>query len=303
LNPELYILGSSSANPTRERNPTSQILKIGSEKIMIDCGEGAQMRLMQFGIRQTGIDYICISHLHGDHYFGLIGLISTMSLMGRKQMLHIIAPAPLKNIIDLQILHGIMHIHFEIKFHPTNPNVPEFILKTQSFELSSFPLKHRIHCTGFLIKEGKKERHLNMQAIDKHEVPVAFYKSIKTGKNYIAENGTEVLNKELTLDPTPIRSYAYCSDTIFDPTIVPYIKDVNLLYHETTYLHNLAQKAAERFHSTAKEAGIIAKMANVGKLLIGHFSSRYDNLQPLLEEARVEFTPTELAIEGLKIEI
>jgi ribonuclease Z len=303
LNPELYILGSSSATPTRERNPTSQILKIGSEKIMIDCGEGTQMRLMQFGIRQTGIDYICISHLHGDHYFGLIGLISTMSLMGRKQMLHIIGPAPLKNILDLQILHGGMHIHFEIKFHPTNPNVPEFILKTQSFELSSFPLKHRIHCTGFLIKEGKKERHLNMQAIEALKIPVAYYKSIKTGKNYSAENGTEILNTELTFDPTPIKSYAYCSDTIFDPTIVPFIKDVNLLYHETTYLHNLAQKAAERFHSTAKEAGIIAKMANVGKLLIGHFSSRYDNLQPFLEEAITEFTPTELAIEGSKIEL
>ncbi len=265
---------------------------------MIDCGEGTQMRLIQFGIRHTGIDYICISHLHGDHYFGLIGLISTMSLMGRKQMLHIIGPAPLKNIIDLQILHGGMHINFDIKFHPTNPNVSEFILKTQSFELSSFPLQHRIHCTGFLIKEGKKERHLIMEAIKQHNVPIAYYRSIKLGKNYVAENGTEIDNTILTTNPAPVKSYAYCSDTIFDPTIVPYIKDVTLLYHETTYLHNLAQKAAERYHSTAKEAGIIAKMANAGKLLIGHFSSRYDNLQPLLDEARMEFTSTELAAEG-----
>jgi ribonuclease Z len=300
LNPEIYILGSSSATPTRERHPSSQILKIGSEKIMIDCGEGTQSQLIKYGLRHTGIDYICISHLHGDHYFGLIGLISTMSLMGRKETLHIIGPPQLKHILDLQIMHGGMTLKFEIRFYPTNPARQEFILRNQSFELTSFPLKHRIHCTGFLVRESKKERHLNMEVMQALEIPVSYFKAIKKGENYTLPDGEEVPNERMTTDPEPCRSYAYCSDTIFDPEIVEYVQGVNILYHESTYMKNNEERASLYFHSTAEQAATIAKMAKAGHLLIGHFSSRYDHLAPLLEEAREVFPNTDLAEEGEK---
>lgn len=255
---------------------------------------------MQLGIRHTGLDYICISHLHGDHYFGLIGLLSSMSLMGRKQPLHLIGPPPLKKIIDLQLLHGGHPPDFDIVFHPTNPNSPEFVVKTPSFELSTFPLKHRIHCTGFLIKEGKKDRPLNMNAMEHHSIPVAYYRSIKTGNDYTDVKGTTIMNNELTFDPKPLKSYAYCSDTIFDLDIVEYIRESTLLYHEATYMEALIEKASDRYHSTAIQAATIAKHAGVHKLIIGHFSSRYDNLEPLLLEAKTVFEHTELALEGVK---
>jgi ribonuclease Z len=298
--PELSILGSSSATPTRDRNPSAQVLRIGSEKIMIDCGEGTQMRLIQLGIRHTGLDYICISHLHGDHYYGLIGLISSMNLMGRKQALHVIGPAPLKEIIDLQLSAGGKLPEFEIAFHPTNPEKPELVLKNNSFELNTFPLKHRIHCTGFLISESPRERSLNIDNIEKHQVPISSFKSIKSGHNFIKESGEEISYKDLSFDPRPSRSYAYCSDTIFDTEIAKHIKGCTVLYHEATYMEALADKARERYHSTAKQAALIAKMAGAGRLLIGHFSSRYDHLDPLLMEAKTVFENTELAIEGTR---
>ncbi len=299
--PELFILGSSSATPTRDRNPSAQVLRIGSEKIMIDCGEGTQMRLIQLGIRHTGIDYICISHLHGDHYYGLIGLISSMNLMGRKQTLNIIGPPPLKKIIDLQLAEGGKLPEFEINFFPTNANNAEFILKTNSFELSTFPLKHKIHCTGFIIKESQKERALNIDNIEKYQVPVKAFKEIKLGQDYTNENGTVISYTELSHEPKSSKTYAYCSDTIFDMDIVNYVKDCTVLYHEATYMEALIDKATERYHSTAKQAALIAKAANVNQLLIGHFSSRYDHLDPLLLEAREEFENTVLATEGLKV--
>lgn len=270
---------------------------------MIDCGEGTQSQLIRFGIRHTNVDYICISHLHGDHYFGLIGLISTMGLIGRKQDLHIIGPPPLKQIIDMQIIHGGMTLKFDIKFYPTNPARQEFILRNASFELSSFPLKHRIHCTGFLIKESKKERHLNMEAVQMYDIPMSFFKSIKRGEHFIAPDGRVIENALLTSDPEPCKSFAYCSDTIFDPEIVDYIKGVNTLYHESTYMKNNEERASLYFHSTAEQAATIARMAEVGHLIIGHFSSRYDQLEPLLEEAREVFPDTDLAEEGEKFEI
>ena len=298
MNPEVYILGSGSATPTRERNPSAQLIKIGSAKILIDCGEGTQMQLLKYGVRHTGVDYICISHLHGDHYFGLIGLISTMSLMGRQQSLNIIGPPGLKAIMDLQILHGGMSLKFDINFIPTNGNHPEHILSTEDFELSSFPLKHRIHCTGFLIKEAPRARRLLAEVATKHNVPVEQFKAIKAGADYINELGEIIPNDMLTVSAGAPRSYAYCSDTIFDPLIATYFQNVNLLYHESTYMKNLEDRANMYFHSTAEQAATIAKMTNAEQLLIGHFSSRYDNLQPLLEEARAVYENTELAVEG-----
>ncbi|MBC7425500.1 MAG: ribonuclease Z [Bacteroidia bacterium] len=295
---ELHVLGSSSALPTKDRHPSAQVLTIGYEKILIDCGEGTQTQLVRYGIKLSAINYICISHLHGDHYFGLIGLISTMSLNGRKLPLHIIAPSPLKEIIELQLKYGHMANSFELIYHDTNPDKQEFILSNDSFSLTSFPLKHRIQCNGFLITESKNERPLNASACEKAGIPIAFYRSIKLGNDFETSDGKKISNALLTFDPEPAKTFAYCSDTIFDGEIIPYIKNADLLYHETTYLHELADKAAERYHSTAKQAGEIAKQANVKKLVIGHFSSRYDNLDPLLEEARIEFSESHLGIEG-----
>jgi len=300
VNPELYILGSNSATPTRERHPTSQILKIGADKIMIDCGEGTQIQLIRYGIRHTGISHICISHLHGDHYFGLIGLLSSMSLAGRKEPLTLIAPPELQLILDIQIKYGGMQLCFDIIFKPTNPNAQELVLQTDTFEISTFPLKHRIHCTGFLIKETLKERALNMEEVIKYNVSVSEYKNIKKGSDYIQADGELIENKLISFDPKPIISYAFCSDTIFDESIVEYIKNVDLLYHEATYMQKHKDRATLYYHSTAEQAATIAKKASVKKLIIGHFSSRYDHLDPLLLEAQKIFENTELAIEGNK---
>ncbi|MEZ4804181.1 MAG: ribonuclease Z [Bacteroidia bacterium] len=300
MNPELYILGSSSATPTRERHPSAQLLKLENEKIIIDCGEGTQSQFLRYGLRHTSVNIICISHLHGDHYFGLIGLISTMSLMGRVNPLQIIGPPGLKEILELQISHGGLALKFKLEFITTSSDKFEFILKTPLFEISSFPLKHRIHCAGFLIKETNKEKHLNMEVISKLNIPFKFYKDIKAGEDYISSDGVRIENNKLTFDPEMPKTYAYCSDTIYDESIVQYIKNATVLYHEATFLKNLEDRAALYYHSTAEQAAKIAKSANVGQLLIGHFSSRYDHLKPLLDEAREIFQHTQLALEGEK---
>lgn len=300
MNPELYILGSSSATPTRERHPSAQILKIESEKILIDCGEGTQSQMIKFGIRHTGINTICISHLHGDHYFGLIGLISTMSLMGRAQSLTLIGPPGLKQIIELQIEQGGMSLRFELIFINTRMDTSEKIYESDVFEIKTFPLKHRIHCTGFVITEKKKERNLNIECAKEFNVPISAYKEIKLGANFTNENGQIIANEILTFDPPAPKTFAYCSDTIFDPSIVEFIKDCTLLYHEATYMKNMEDRAELYFHSTAEQAAKIAQLANAGHLVIGHFSSRYEHLGPLLEEAKSVFSKTSLAIEGEK---
>lgn len=297
---ELQIIGTGSATPARERHPSAQILRIGSSKILIDCGEGTQMQLLKFGIKHSGINYICISHLHGDHYFGLIGLLSTMSLNGRTQDLHLIGPPALESIIDAMIVAGNMHLNYQIHFIPTHDSGFELLLENEDFTLSTFPLKHRIHCTGFRFTEAKKLRHLNPEAAKQYNIPIEAYKDIKAGKDFIITHGEVIANALLTEDPEKCRSFSYCSDTIFDPEIVAYVKGSDLIYHESTYTKNLMDRAQMYFHSTAEQAATIAKMAEVSQLIIGHFSSRYDNdnLQILLDEAREVFPKTELAIEG-----
>jgi ribonuclease Z len=303
LKPEITILGSSSAIPTRERHPSSQILKINGSKIMIDCGEGTQSQLLKYGIRHTGIEFICISHLHGDHYFGLMGMLSTMNLMGRQTTLNIIGPPPLQSILEIQILHSGMTLKFDLKFYITSPNQFEKVVSSSNFEIYSLPLKHRIHCTGFIFREIGKQRHLLIDEVQKHNVPLDFYKEIKNGKDFIDANGNTIPNLSLTSDPDPSKSYAYCSDTIYDPEIVQYLSNIDLLYHESTYLSNMEDRAKMYFHSTAQQAAEIAKQANVKQLIIGHFSSRYELLEPLLLEAQTVFKNTALALEGTTFSI
>jgi ribonuclease Z len=298
MNLELFILGSSSATPTRERHPSAQLLRIENEKILLDCGEGTQKQLMRYGLKHTGIDYICISHLHGDHYFGLIGLISTMSLLGRTELLNIIGPPPLKDIVDMMILHGGMKLKFELNFIFTREDKAELLVETPTYTISSFPLQHRIHCTGFIIREQPKEKHLNMEAIRSYDIAVDHFRHIKAGNDYIGPDGTRIANHLITFEPLPPKSYAYCSDTVFDESIAAYVQGVNMLYHEATYLSLHSERAAQYFHSTAAQAAEIARLAGAGELLIGHFSSRYDHLKPLLDEARQVFPQTRLALEG-----
>lgn len=272
-------------------------------KILIDCGEGTQNQLLRFGIRHTNIEYICISHLHGDHYFGLTGLISTMSLMGRQKELHIVGPPGLKEIVELQILHGGMKLNFELVFYPTQFDQEEVIISNDLFQIKTFPLKHRIHCTGFYIKETSEERHLLPEVLESYNVPLAKYKDIKAGADFLTESGELISNHKLTSDPRKPQTFAYCSDTIFDTDIVPYIRGVDMLYHEATYSKAQTDRATTYFHSTAGQAATIAQMAEAGKLIIGHFSSRYENLEPLLQEAMEIFENTDLAIEGKTFEI
>jgi ribonuclease Z len=296
-------LGSSSATPTKDRHPSAQVLKIGSEKILIDCGEGTQSQLMKFGIKQANLNTICISHLHGDHYFGLIGLLSTMSLYGRTQAMTIIGPPMLKDIIDIQLTASGMALNFELIHIETTMDKHHTVYQTAAFSIQSFPLQHRIHCTGFLIQESPKERHLNTAAIEQYQIPVAAYKAIKAGQDYNGPDGQTIPNAVLTTAAASPCSYAYCSDTIFDPQIVPFIQGAHTLYHEATYTNEHADRAELYFHSTAEGAATIAQMAEVKQLIIGHYSSRYSDISDLQTEAATLFENVTAVEDGMIIKI
>lgn len=300
MHPELYILGSSSATPTRDRHPSAQLFRIENEKILIDCGEGTQSQMIKYGLRNTGINHILISHLHGDHYFGLIGLISTMNLMGRVAPLKIVCPPPLQEILESMIRHGGMQMRFDLEYVFTSMDGPQTLVEHPLFTIEGFPLQHRIHCNGFVIRETPGLRHINVEAVKSFDIPVEFYSRLKTGEDFIMASGERIANGLLTTDPSPAISYAYCSDTIYDPGIAEHFKGCDMLYHEATYMKNLEDRANLYFHSTAEQAAKIAKLAGASQLLLGHFSSRYDHLKPLLLEAKEVFPNTKLAIEGEK---
>lgn len=300
MNFNLTILGSSSATPTKKRNHTAQFLQINNVRMLIDCGEATQHQLKRY-YKQTKfykLDHIFISHLHGDHYLGLMGLLSSISLFKRKRKLHIYGPANLKHIIDIHIKYSDMHMEFEIDFHPTNPHEPEVILDSKYFTVTTVPLMHRIECTGFVFQEKERRRKLNVVKCVEQGIPQEAYELLTMCENYTLEDGTIINYLEYTTPSTPPKSYAYISDTAYKKDIVPLIAHCNLLYHESTFMHDLLDRAIETQHTTAKQAGMIAKEAHVDKLIIGHFSSRYKELDPLLEEAKTEFENTELAMEG-----
>lgn len=295
-------MGSSSATPQFNRNHTSQYLQIGSNHILIDCGEGAQMQLRKFGIKFVNIDHIFISHLHGDHFFGLIGLLSSMHLNGRLEPLHIYAPYGLQEIITIQLKHSQSFLNFDVIFRETQAEKLEVLLENDNFTFSSFPLNHSIACTGFLLQEKAKKRRLNRKILP-DKMLLQEIALLKKGEDVLFENGTiKYSNAEYTLDPLKNYSYAYCSDTVYDESLMQYIAGVDYLYHEATFLHEMLSRAETTFHTTCLQAGAMAKLANVGTLLIGHFSARYKELNPLLEEAKTVFENTILAYEGLVIE-
>lgn len=292
----LTILGSNSAIPAHGRNPTSQVLQTQDNNFLIDCGEGAQMQLAKYKIKTSKISHIFISHLHGDHYFGLIGLLSSMSLLNRTQDLHLFGPALLEDIILLQCKASLSEFTYKIHFHSLGEN--GIIAETNKMNISSFKVDHQIDCWGFLFKEKKKPRAIDAEKVKSFEIPASFYEALQKGENYITKNGAVIQNEEVTIPNTAPRTYAYCADTIYKESLIPVIKDVDLLYHESTYLKDQEDKASARYHSTTEQAAKIAKMANVKQLIIGHFSSKYDDITPFLEEAKEIFDNSILAIEG-----
>jgi ribonuclease Z len=295
---EVTILGSSSATPIYNRNPTSQVLNVNERLYLIDCGEGTQQQMLRFDIKASRIDHIFISHLHGDHYLGLVGLLSSLHLNGRKKPLFLFGPAPLKEIIDLQLRYSETVLQYPLEFTATDAGKIETLIVNDDVTIETIPLDHRIPCTGFLFREKKRQRKLKKEEIERLNIPVHLYTSIKKGADYTATDGTVYANELLSIDSDVPRTYCYCSDTLPVEKYYPQITDADLLYHEATFLNNMLERAQETHHTTALQAGEIALNNHAKKLLIGHFSARYKVLDELLEEARSVFPDTELAIEG-----
>lgn len=297
------ILGSSAATFTSNRNPSAQILNIHEHLFLIDCAEGTQIQLKKYHIKFNRINHIFISHLHGDHFFGLIGLIFTFHLLGRKNKLHIYADPKLKEIIDIQLKASNTKLVYPLIFHAINHNISEIIFEDDILTVKTFPLEHHIPTSGFLFKEKQGKRNIRKEILALEKIPYKEFDKIKNGADYINNDGKIYKNEDITLNPPKPRSYAYCSDTKYFEPIIPHIAKADLLYHEATFMKDKAANAAEKFHSTTTDAATIAKKAKVKKLLIGHFSARYDDLKPMLEEAKTIFPNTYLAEEGKTFDI
>lgn len=297
---KVTILGNNSALPAFGRCPTAQVLESDGQLYLLDCGEGTQMRMQQHGVKGDRIHHIFISHLHGDHYFGLVGFISSLSLKGRTRDLAIYCNKDLKKIIDLQLPWD---LGFKLNYHFLEEGQYEVLYETERIEISAFPVYHSVPTHGFLFKEKKRKRILVPEKLKEYEIPRYYYKQLSEGLDYERKNGEVVSHKVVTLAGHPSKAYAFTADTRYAPELIDYIQGVDLLYHETTYLQDLHMKAAERLHSTTIQAAQIAKDAGVKKLIIGHFSSKYKNIEPFLEEVRTIFDASELAIEGVTFEV
>lgn len=295
---EVTVLGTSSASPTKHRHPSGQFVRMEGEYFLLDCGEGTQHQMVQLGLRMHRLKYILITHMHGDHFYGLPGLITSMGLFGRTEPLTIAGPENLEFVLKTILDSGDARLPFDLHFIACNPKVSEDIIITNHVTVRTVPLQHRIPCTGFILKENGPELRLNIDRCEELAIPVQAYEEIKFGADYVRRNGEIIPNNELTFPGNKNRSYAYISDTIFDPSVAEATKGVDLLYHESTFLHELEHRAVETLHTTALQAGKIAKMAGAKRLLIGHFSARYNSTKELLDEALTVFENTELAEEG-----
>jgi ribonuclease Z len=265
---------------------------------MIDCGEGTQFRFMQYGLKPGKLDHIFISHLHGDHFFGLVGLITTMNLNWREYPLHIYGPAALKEIIDVHFKYANTQLKFELIFHAVEANESQIIFDDNNLTVETIILKHRLPTTGFIFREKNSLRKILPEKIAEYNIPYEKINGIKAGNDFVNSDGKIIPNSLLTDDPSKPRSYAYCSDTIYHEDIATNIRGVDLLYHEATFIHEHEERATETFHTTTKQAAAIAKLSEAGRLIIGHFSARYDNLESLVNESREVFPNSDLAIEG-----
>lgn len=292
----LTILGNNSAIPAFGRNPTAQYLQSDDTAFLIDCGEGTQTQLAKYKLKRSRISHIFISHLHGDHYFGLIGLLTSMSLLTRTQDLHIHGPKPLEQIIKLQLEAADVKLTYAMHFHPITEEGK--IADSKKVEVSCFKVQHRIECWGFIFKEKKNPRSVDAEKARAYEIPASFYDQLQKGEDYKNKKGTIIPNDSVTIPAAPGKMYAYCADTLFDASIAEKIKHVDLVYHESTYLKDLETRATERYHSTTVQAATIAKLAGAGQLIIGHFSSKYETIDQFLLEAKEVFENTMLATEG-----
>ena len=302
---KLTILGCHSATPRKNSFPTAQFLEIKERSFLIDCGEGTQTLLREHKVQFAKIKHIFISHLHGDHFYGLIGLISTFGLHNRENDLHIYGPKGIKEVITLQLKLSKSWTKYQLYFHELKSKESELIFEDKKVEVYTIPLDHRVYTNGFLFKEKRGERKLNMDVISLNpEIEICDYHNLKKGKNFVSEDGKRTIpNKKLTLNPPKPLSYAFCSDTAYKPDIVPLIKNVDLLYHESTFLEDKKELTKKTKHSTAKEAASIAVQAEAKQLLLGHYSSRYDNLEKFKDEAQTIFKNVSLARSGKVIEL
>jgi len=299
----VHILGCGSANPTQRHRPASQVLAMRGKLFMVDCGEGSQTRMVQQGLGMKRLNHIFITHTHGDHCFGLPGLISTMGLLGRTAQLHLYAPKDLEPFIKQTLETFCQDIEYKVLFHVVDTTKNALVYEDRSIEVWTLPLRHRVPCCGYLFREKQGLRHIRRDKIDFYNIPVSQINNIKAGADWTAKDGTTIPNEQLTTDPTPTRSWAYVSDTSYLPSLVPMLSGVNLLFHEATFSKDDELRAKKTFHSTSLQAACIAKKANVGQLCIGHYSARIDNENKLLDEAKEMFPNTILANERLKIVI
>jgi len=300
---KLTILGCYAATPRTITNPTSQLLEIKNRMFLIDCGEGTQVQLRKNKIKFSKINQVFISHLHGDHFFGLIGLISTFSLLGRTTDLHIYGPKGIKEIVILQLRLSNSWTNYGLFFHELESNESVVVFEDDKVLVTTIPLKHRVYTNGFLFQEKAGERKLNMDTVLNYEIESCYYQKIKNGKDITLEDGRVIPNTELTFDPIQPKSYAFCSDTVYHEAILPIIENVDVLYHESTFLESEQSLAERTLHSTAKEAARIALKANAKQLILGHYSTRYDSINLFKDEAQTVFSEVLLAEDGATFEL
>jgi ribonuclease Z len=299
---KLTILGCYAATPRTLTNPTSQVLEIKNRLFLIDCGEGTQVQLRKNKLKFSKINHVFISHLHGDHFFGLIGLISTFALLGRTTDLHIYGPKGIKEIIDLQLRLSNSWTNYKLFFHELESKESQIIYEDSKVLVKTIPLKHRVYTNGFLFQEKIGERRLDFNAVQDYEIDTCYYQNIKNGKDIALEDGRIIANDKLSFEPIPSLSYAFCSDTKYTEDIIPLIENVSVLYHESTFLQSEEALALKTMHSTAKEAARIALKANVKQLILGHYSTRYDSINFFKNEAETIFKEVLLADDGKSFE-
>ena len=298
----LTILGCYAATPRTFTNPTAQVLEIRNRLFLIDCGEGTQVQLRKNKIRFLKINHIFISHLHGDHFYGLVGLVSTFMLLNRTQDLHIYGPKGIKELITLQLRLSNSWTNYSLFFHELSATESEVVYEDEKVKVKTIPLKHRVYTNGYLFQEKIGDRKLNLDAVQNYEIDRCYYQNIKNGKDITLEDGRVIENHKLTFDPIPTKSYAFCSDTVYDESIIPIIEGVDVLYHESTFIESEALLAKKTMHSTAKEAATIALKANVKQLILGHYSTRYESISLFKEEAETIFEEVLLGDDGKSFE-
>ena len=300
---KLTILGCYAATPRTLSNPTSQVLEIKNKVFLIDCAEGTQVQLRKSNVKFSKISHIFISHLHGDHFYGLVGLISTFMLLNRENDLHVYGPKGIKEIILIQLKYSGSYTGYNLYFHELESTESVTIFEDDDVSVKTIPLQHRIYTNGYLFEEKNTQRKPNIENIEAYNIDKVYYNKIKNGGDITLENGTIIPNSQLSFPPAPNKSYAFCSDTIYNENIIPIIENVDVLYHESTFLETESHLAEKTMHSTAIQAATIAKKANVKKLILGHFSTRYGNIELFKEQAQTVFQNSDIADDGKEFDI